>query len=56
MISKSSEKAPSHFGWFVQFAGADVPTSSAKTRALLGWEPKEKGLIEDIDQPCYFKT
>ena len=56
MISKSSEKASSQFGWFVQFAGADVPTSSAKTRALLGWEPKEKGLIEDIDQPCYFKT
>jgi hypothetical protein len=55
VVSKSSEEAPSHFGWFVQFAGADVPTSSAKTRALLGWEPKEKGLIEDIDQPCYFQ-
>ncbi|WP_156918132.1 hypothetical protein [Bradyrhizobium sp. Cp5.3] len=22
--------------------------------ALLGWAAKEKGLIEDIDQPCYF--
>lgn len=56
VVSKSPEEAPAHFGWFAQFAGVDVPTSSAKTRALLGWEPKEKGLIEDIDQPCYFKV
>lgn len=44
------------FRWFAQFAGVDVPTSSAKARALLGWAPKEKGLIEDLDQPCYFNT
>jgi nucleoside-diphosphate-sugar epimerase len=56
VVSKSPEEAPAHFGWFAQFAGVDVPTSSAKTRALLGWEPKEKGLIEDLDQPCYFKV
>ncbi len=56
VVSKSSEEATEHFGGFAQFAGVDVPTSSAKTRALLGWEPKEKGLIEDIDQPYYFKA
>ncbi|MDH2403222.1 SDR family oxidoreductase [Bradyrhizobium sp. SSUT18] len=56
VVSKSPEEAPAHFGWFAQFAGVDVPTSSAKTRALLGWVPQEKGLIEDLDQPCYFKT
>jgi len=55
-VSKSPEEAPSHFGWFAQFAAVDVPTSSAKTRALLGWEPKEKGLTDDLDQPYYFKT
>ena len=44
------------FGWFTQFAGVDVPTSSAKTRAQFGWEPKEKGLIDDLDQPYYFTT
>lgn len=56
VVSKSPEEAPDHFGWFAQFAGVDVPTSSAKTRAALGWVPKEIGLIEDIDQPCYFRA
>ncbi|QPF88780.1 SDR family oxidoreductase [Bradyrhizobium commune] len=56
VVSKSAEEAAEHFGWFAQFAGIDVPTSSAKTRALLGWAPKEKGLIEDLDQPYYFKA
>jgi nucleoside-diphosphate-sugar epimerase len=56
VVSKSPEQAADHFGWFARFAGVDVPTSSAKTRALLGWEPKEQGLIEDIDQPYYFKA
>ncbi|MCP1766497.1 SDR family oxidoreductase [Bradyrhizobium japonicum] len=54
VVSKSAEDAEAHFGWFARFAAVDVPTSSAKTRALLGWEPKEKGLIEDLDQPYYF--
>jgi len=56
VVSKSDDEAEAHFGWFARFASIDVPTSSAKTRALLGWEPKEKGLIEDLDQPCYFKV
>ena len=56
VVSKSDDEAEAHFGWFARFASIDVPTSSAKTRALLGWEPKEKGLIEDLDQPYYFKV
>ncbi|MBR0705800.1 SDR family oxidoreductase [Bradyrhizobium liaoningense] len=56
VVSKSADEAEQHFGWFARFAGIDVPTSSAKTRAALGWEPKEKGLIEDLDQPHYFKV
>jgi nucleoside-diphosphate-sugar epimerase len=55
VVSKAAEEAEQHFGWFARFAAVDVPTSSAKTRALLGWAPKEKGLIEDLDQPYYFK-
>lgn len=55
VVSKSQDEAAGHFGWFAQFAGVDVPTSSAKTRAALGWAPKEKGLIEDLDQPYYFQ-
>jgi hypothetical protein len=36
------------------FAGFDVPTSSAHTQALLGWEPTEPGPLADIDHPAYF--
>jgi len=56
VVSKSPDEAEAHFGWFARFAAVDVPTSSAKTRAALGWQPKEKGLIEDLDQPYYFKV
>jgi nucleoside-diphosphate-sugar epimerase len=56
VVSKSPDEAEAHFSWFARFAAVDVPTSSAKTRATLGWEPKEKGLIEDLDQPYYFKV
>jgi hypothetical protein len=55
VVAKSREEAADHFGWFAPFAGMDVPTSSERTRVLLGWEPKQPGLIADIDQPGYFK-
>ena len=47
-------RTPEHFGWFAAFAGADVPASSERTRALLGWEPTAPGLLADIDQPGYY--
>ncbi|MBX5212954.1 MULTISPECIES: SDR family oxidoreductase [unclassified Rhizobium] len=53
-VSLSREEAAEHFGWFAMFAGFDVPTSSAHTRALLGWQPREPGLLADIDHPAYF--
>jgi nucleoside-diphosphate-sugar epimerase len=56
VVSKSPDEAEAHFGWFARFAAVDVPSSSAKTRAALGWAPKEIGLIEDLDQPYYFKV
>jgi nucleoside-diphosphate-sugar epimerase len=54
VVSKSKAEAAEHFGWFADFAAFDVPTSSEHTRALLGWQPKEPGLIADIDHPAYF--
>ncbi len=54
VVAKSPEEAAEHFGWFAMFAGIDAPTSSARTRALLNWEPNGPGLIADIDQPGYF--
>jgi nucleoside-diphosphate-sugar epimerase len=43
-----------HFGWLGPFFAVDAPTSSEKTRALLGWSPVEKGLLEDLDSAAYF--
>ncbi len=43
-----------HFGWFADFAGLDMPASSARTRSLLGWEPTGPDLLTDIDQPGYY--
>jgi nucleoside-diphosphate-sugar epimerase len=54
VVSKSSEEAAGHFGWFAMFAGIDAPTSSARTQSLLGWQPEQPGLIADIDHPAYF--
>ena len=54
VVSKTPKEAAEHFGWFAHFAAGDNPTSSAQTRQLLGWEPKQPGLIADIDQPGYF--
>ena len=54
VVSKSPEEAAEHFGWFAMFAAIDAPTSSARTRANLGWKPEQPGLIADIDHPAYF--
>lgn len=49
VVGKSREEAASHFGWFALFAGADASASGAWTRKQLGWQPKEPGLIADMD-------
>lgn len=42
------------FGWFAQFVSLDAPTSSARTREIMGWAPKERGLLADLADPAYF--
>jgi len=56
VVSKSPEEANNHFGWFAHFAALDNPSSSQLTRELLGWQPKQPGLIADIDRPRYFES
>jgi nucleoside-diphosphate-sugar epimerase len=56
VVSKSSGEANKHFDWFAHFAALDNPTSSERTRQVLGWQPKQRGLISDIDRPRYFET
>jgi nucleoside-diphosphate-sugar epimerase len=43
-----ADRAQAHFDWLGMFFGADAPASSARTRALLGWEPSHDTLLEDI--------
>jgi nucleoside-diphosphate-sugar epimerase len=56
VVSKAPEEATNHFGWFAHFAAMDIPASSERTREQLGWQPKQPGLIPDLDRPRYFET
>ena len=56
VVSKAPAEAADHFGWFAHFAAIDNPASSQRTRELLGWQPKQPGLIADLDRPSYFEA
>jgi nucleoside-diphosphate-sugar epimerase len=53
VISISAEQAQQHFGFFGFFAGRDGQTSSAQTRANLGWHPIGPNLITDLTNMRY---
>jgi nucleoside-diphosphate-sugar epimerase len=46
--------ASARFGFLGGFLGADLPASSAKTQALLGWTPSGPTLLEDLASGAYF--
>jgi nucleoside-diphosphate-sugar epimerase len=54
IVSKTPEETTEHFGWFAHFAAIDNQASSQRTQEQLGWQPKQPGLIPDIDRPSYF--
>ena len=56
VVSKSPDEAAGHFGWLAHFVGVDSPASSQRTREQLGWKPKQRGLIADLDAGHYFET
>jgi nucleoside-diphosphate-sugar epimerase len=56
VVSLSPEEAANHFGWMAQFAAMDLAASSQLTRRQLGWEPRERGLLADIDHGRYFDS
>ena len=45
---------PEYFAFLAVFIGIDNPTTSARTRELLDWEPTHPGLIADLDAGHYF--
>lgn len=52
--SISEDEAPRYLGFLAGFAGLDNPTSSDRTRELLGWQPSHAGWIEDVQNGHYF--
>ncbi len=54
VVSIPAEQAAERFGFLAGFIGLDAPASSALTRELLGWQPTQPGLIEDLDKGHYF--
>lgn len=54
VVGMTPDEAAAHFGWFAHFASLDNPSSSRQTRDALGWQPKEPGLLADLDRPQYF--
>lgn len=57
-ISISAADAPAHFAnpFFAAVFGRDAPASSARARALLGWQPTHATLLQDLEQGDYFSS
>jgi nucleoside-diphosphate-sugar epimerase len=53
VTSISAEQAQEHFGFLGFFAGRDAWTSSAQTRAKLGWSPAGPDLLTDLGNMRY---
>jgi nucleoside-diphosphate-sugar epimerase len=53
--SVAADSAYDHFGWIGPLFSVDAPATSIRTRALLGWQPTQDGLLDDLDAGHYFK-
>ncbi|TPG43664.1 SDR family oxidoreductase [Sphingomonas koreensis] len=51
--SLTPEQAESHFGGLAIFVAGNGPASNKSTMAVLDWEPREIGIIADIERPDY---
>lgn len=56
VVSKSPGEAVEHFGLLGHALSLDMPASSAATQTLLGWRPRQPGLLSDLDQVRYFEA
>ncbi len=55
VVSIAAEDANEHFRWLGGFIGMGSPASSALTRELVGWQPTQPGLIDDLELGHYFR-
>ena len=55
VVSKPPEQAAHHFGWLAHFVGVDCPASSKLTEEKLEWQPKQQGIIADLERGTYFE-
>ncbi|HEX3947721.1 MAG TPA: SDR family oxidoreductase, partial [Acidimicrobiales bacterium] len=53
-VSIAPEEAAGHFTWLADFLALDSPASSLTTREIMGWQPTQVGLVDDLDQGHYF--
>ncbi len=53
VVSVAAADVTAHFGWIGRFFSMDMPTSSAITRADLGWTPTGPTLLEDLTAGVY---
>jgi hypothetical protein len=51
-----TEELEAHFGFVAVVVALDNPTTSVRTRELLGWTPAPPGLLADLDEGHYFTT
>lgn len=52
--SLPTEEALAHFGFLGMLVGRDIPASSAITREMCGWRPREPDLLTDLREGGYF--
>jgi len=50
------QEADAHFGFLAALLALDSPASSQATRELLGWQPTQVGLIDDLAERHYFTS
>jgi len=55
LVSKSPDQAADRFGWLAHFVGVDCPASSKLTEEKLEWQPKQPGIIADLERGTYFE-
>jgi nucleoside-diphosphate-sugar epimerase len=49
VASRSRDQAQAHFGFLGGAIATDQPAASPRTRELLGWQPREIGLLADLE-------